>query len=315
MSQKSNTSKSAPVVSSSSSTSTTSSESDELFEVRNNFYLGSFQAAINEASALSRLSTDSLTVERDCFIYRSWIALGNYQLVLDEIPDSAPASLQVVKLLANYMKDEKLHDICFETLKQWLADEEYANNQMLQLIAGLIYFQEGNLDESYRSVIRSNSLEGRALVVQIYLKLNLPDHAEKELKTMQDMDDDATLTQLVSAWINLALGGEKIQDASYIFQELSEKHSSTPLLLNGLAACNMLLQKYTEAERFLLEALEKNPKDPETLINLIGCLTIQGKPNSRYLNQVRTNLKSHPWATQLSRVEELFSLHANRFAL
>lgn len=51
---------------------------DHLFNLRNNFYLGAYQAAINN-SDLTNLSPDD-AVERDCLVYRSYIALGSYQV-------------------------------------------------------------------------------------------------------------------------------------------------------------------------------------------------------------------------------------------
>lgn len=60
------------------------SEPDDLFTLRNHFWLGSYQLAIAEGSGLGRLP-DSLRIERDEFIYRSYVALGQYSIVLNEV--------------------------------------------------------------------------------------------------------------------------------------------------------------------------------------------------------------------------------------
>jgi coatomer protein complex subunit epsilon len=54
-------------------------EPDLLFAVRNYFYLGAYQAAIAEASDLEGLS-EGEKIERDCYVYRSYIELGSYEV-------------------------------------------------------------------------------------------------------------------------------------------------------------------------------------------------------------------------------------------
>lgn len=47
-------------------------------------------------------------------------------------------------------------------------------------------------------------------MVQTYLKMERPDAARKELKTLQEKDDDATLTQMAQAWTHIATVSETL---------------------------------------------------------------------------------------------------------
>jgi len=135
---------------------------------------------------------------------------------------------------------------------------------------------------------------------------------------MQKIDDDASITQLAGAWINLASGGERINEAFLTYTDLIERYSPTSLLLNGLATCNLHLKKYNEAEKNLLQALEKDTANSENaLVNLITCFEQQGKPTdviSRQINQLKITAPQHPWLIQFQRVDDEFERVSKSFS-
>ncbi|CAN1828651.1 Coatomer subunit epsilon-1 [Linum perenne] len=228
---------------------------DHLFNLRNNFYLGAFQAAINN-SDIPNLSPED-AIERDCLVHRSYIALGSYQLVVSEIDDSAATPLQAVKLLALYLSSPDNKQSVISSLKEWLADSAIGSNPILRLVAGIIFMNEEDYNEALKHTHAAGTMELHALNVQIFIKMHRTDFGERQLRVMQQIDEDHTLTQLANAWLNLAVGGSKIQEALLIFQDFSEKYPMTGLILNGKAVCCMHMGNFEEAEALLLEALNK----------------------------------------------------------
>ena len=66
-------------------------EPDELYTLRNLFWLGNYQLAINEANGVRGSMSVPLMVEKKEFLYRSYLALGQYDIITSEILNDAPA--------------------------------------------------------------------------------------------------------------------------------------------------------------------------------------------------------------------------------
>ncbi|CAH0558799.1 unnamed protein product [Brassicogethes aeneus] len=281
---------------------------DELFDVKNHFYIGNYQQCINEAQKIKKPSTPEVAIQRDIFTYRSYMAQNKFLVVLDEIHGASPEEIQPLKLLAEYLHGKKQKDVVLTQLDEKLSGTGNINDTLV-LVAATIYEHENNFEAAYRVLHNSESLEALSFIIDILLKMDRVDLAKKKLKEMQDKDDDATLTQLAQAWVNISMGGDKLQEAYYIYQEMVDKYGSTSMLLNGQAVTFIGQGKYEEAESALQEALDRDPNYPDTLINMIALNRHLGKGpeiGNRYLSQLKDGHANHPYIKDLKQKETDF---------
>lgn len=290
-------------------------EPDELFTLKNQLWVGNYQNAISEGGMLSHLR-ESLRHERDVYVYRAHLALGNFPLVLQSIPDAGgvPIALSAVKLWASYLAQQVDREMVELTLKEWLADPTSGENPHLLLVAGQIFAREGKLSDALSALTRGGSLEHMLYIVHLYLQMDRLDLAQKQVQEMRRIEEDSTLTQLAQAWCLALRGGDKADEAALHFQELADRFGATPLLLNGSAVAFMALKNFVEAERLLLEAVQKDPANEDTLINLIAVSAHLGKPSQQYIVQLQQVAPASKWLENYVLLDQGFSQTAATFA-
>lgn len=238
------------------------------------------------------------SLEKDVYMYRAYIARGQYRIVIDEIKQSNDTPLLALRYYAEYLlhssSGANANKSKLSTIIQYFDDkfskDDINDIDCLWIITGAsIYYNENMIDSAlklvylhryknkpeiyhdilFRILFEIDNLECLALQIQCLLRINRLDIAKKTLQTMQEKDDDATLTQLALSWYNIRLGGEKLQDAYYVQQDFCDKYNSTVKLLIGQAVSYLGQEKYEEAESILRECLERDPNNYDTLINLI----------------------------------------------
>ncbi|XP_003737955.1 coatomer subunit epsilon-like [Galendromus occidentalis] len=177
----------------------------------------------------------------------------------------------------------------------------------------------GCLFHLFKSVVLYNCdiLEAMALSLQCYVHSDRLDLATNEMKRMVAKDEDASLTQLCSGLLYLALGGDNLEEAFYIFTEMAEKNTKTPLLSVGLASVLIAQGKFEEADSVLAESLEKDPNHLETVINQVVVSQFLGKSSevcTRLLSQLKNSNQSHPFILDYQLKEQLFQTLCRSFA-
>ncbi|XP_055858115.1 coatomer subunit epsilon [Episyrphus balteatus] len=256
-----------------------------LFYARNEYYIGNFMGSINVA--LPEQSTGNS--ELLSYMYLSYLAIDSGRLILSDIKENDSTPLQALRHVYEAIENPSKIEEILQILNDKCAAEEDETN-LWHIAAAIVYCRDDQFENALKILHGSDKLESMALSIQCLLALNRIDLAKQLLSKMQEISDDATLTQLAQAWIAISTGTEQMQDAFHIFQEFCEKNQPTPVLLNGQAICHLGQEHYEEAESELRETLSKKHNDYDGLVNMMVLSHLSGKGSeavARYLEQLK----------------------------
>lgn len=130
-------------------------EESILFGIRNLFTVGNYQTVINEVSSSNGLFSTEAKLEAQTYLYRSYVAQGKYNLVINDIGgNNTEAPLRAIHLLASFLAD-KQKNIAEEYVQKANALlEEGANriNSVVQVVLATILVQAGHLEDALRTL-------------------------------------------------------------------------------------------------------------------------------------------------------------------
>lgn len=289
-------------------------DSDELYAAVNNFWVGNYTMALEEVESAA-VSSDALKIELQVIKYRSMIAQGRASEVLDSI-GGAPSSTAVAALshLAAYTAAAgkgAQAESALEQLKKLQEDSTTGENSTLKIVMASIMSDRGEWEEALKAIHGGVAMEHSALRVQILLKMNRFDLAEKEVKSMTEKDDDSTLAQLCSAWFACLAGkagsrDKMVNQASYTFQELVDKFGVTTMLYNSLAVCHIHMKRYDEARALLNELIDSEDDDRDTLVNLIVCEEYSGGNVTEAREKLQSKYPDDPFVQRAESLAKVF---------
>mmetsp|Transcript_15361 Transcript_15361/g.32323 ORF Transcript_15361/g.32323 Transcript_15361/m.32323 type:complete len:305 (-) Transcript_15361:269-1183(-) len=299
------------------------SEPDELYTLRAQYWLGHYNLCLEEArQAARRPMAPHLKSEREEMMLRAQLALGQFDKVIAEGSGSSSPALQALALHASFLSfpsDSPDKSMIVDSLKVLLAQPESAGNTSLQLTACHIFMQADLLREALQCVHHGLTMEHLAMCVQIYLKIDRLDLANDSLNLLKQADEDSVLAQLCGAYLAIAHGRSRSDDAAHILSGLSEQYGPSVMLLNCLAAANMVSGKYDAAEANLKEALSDEfggEKDADALVNIVVCGQHLGrgeKDLEQYLSVLKAMHANHPFVRGFLQVEAAFDRESNKY--
>ncbi|KAK3946006.1 coatomer epsilon subunit-domain-containing protein [Diplogelasinospora grovesii] len=277
----------------------------ELINIHNHFHQGQYQEVIDFDT--SSLSPENALAARVLQL-RARAALGQAEDVLADVQGETEPELQAVAALANQAlgnSDEAVTTV--ESLDQ--------DNATVQVLGGAVLQAAGKSEAALALLSKhQGNLEAVALIVQIHLQQNRTDLALKEVTAARRWAQDSLLVNLAESWVGLRLGGEKYQQAFYVFEELAQAPATSSVRsLVSQAVAELHLGRTEEAQAALEQAMKKEPAFAEAIANMLVLNVITGRDTKEITSALEKAKPQHPFLTDLAEKSELFDKAATKY--
>ncbi len=309
----------------------------ELINIHNHFHQGQFQEVVGYDK--SSLSPENVSAARILQL-RSRIELGDAKAVLAEVRSETDPALQAIGALAEQSAGRS--DVAVATIQK-LA-ESAADDATVQIVGGTVLQAADKSEEalallsqhdsnrtclgslvspmscyysqnSPRHTLNTNCpVDAVALIVQIYLQQNRNDLALKEVVGARRWAQDSLLVNLAESWVGMRLGGERYQQAFYVFEELAQSPASSSVRsLVAQAVSELHLGRTEEAQAALEQAVKIDPASADAVANLLVLAILTGKDKTEATDSLKSIDERHTLLVDLEEKGSLFDKAAAKY--
>ncbi|KAH8893208.1 hypothetical protein GQ53DRAFT_840316 [Thozetella sp. PMI_491] len=280
----------------------------ELINIHNHFHQGQFQEVVDFDTAA--LSSENALPARVLQL-RAKVALGQAEEVLADVKGDTSPELAAVAAFAEHSLGKT--DAAVAKVEKLV--ESNADNTTVQVLGGTVLQAAGKSEEALALLSQhQSSLEAVALIAQIHLQQNRNDLAVKEVTAARRWAQDSLLVNLAESWVGLRLGGEKYQQAFYVFEELAQAPSTSSVRsLVSQAVAELHLGRTEEAQAALEQAIKKEPQFTEAIANLLVLTVVAGRDAKELTSTLEKVDAQHPFLTDLAEKSDLFDKAATKY--
>jgi len=284
---------------------------DELQEVRDNFYVGNYQKAL-QLCENSMVSDDFAKLECDAILARCALSMSMTEKLkamnASENPGQRASALYHV---CTKSPKEEQRQKAKERLKEHITEKQDLSSAILG--ANVLAF-DGNYQDAVNLTTAHPTLEMQALRVFFLLMCNQVGMAEKEVKEMKGSNEDSAAFLMASAAVHLASGNPEEAyltycDLSAKFPAVDGEDGGSVLLETGKGLANMMRGMWQEALEDLQRANQMAPSDSDVLVNLCCCMTHADKKDEfqQYYAKLEQACPTHPYVKKTQGIKDTFA--------